>query len=63
MEPEEKARQNIDKLLESAGWKVQDYDQMNLGAAFGAGRARGESGREGACAGQEVIPTDGDRVT
>lgn len=35
MEPEEKARQNIDKLLEAAGWKVQDYDQMNLGAGFG----------------------------
>jgi type I restriction enzyme R subunit len=35
MEPEEKARQNIDKLLEAAGWKVQDYNQMNPGAAFG----------------------------
>ncbi|MBC8449501.1 MAG: N-6 DNA methylase [Chloroflexi bacterium] len=30
MKPEEKARQRIDDLLEAAGWRVQDRDQMNL---------------------------------
>jgi type I restriction enzyme R subunit len=35
MKPEEKARQNIDKLLEMAGWKLQDLKELNLGASFG----------------------------
>ena len=35
MNPEEKARQNIDKLLEAAGWAVQDKKDLNLGAALG----------------------------
>ena len=35
MQPEDKARQNIDRLLEAAGWKVQDYKELNLGAALG----------------------------
>jgi len=35
MKPEEKARQNIDQLLEQAGWKVQDYRELNLGASLG----------------------------
>ncbi len=35
MTPEEKARKNIDKLLEAAGWVVQDYRDLNLGAALG----------------------------
>ncbi|MEA1957731.1 MAG: hypothetical protein U9N01_05190 [Euryarchaeota archaeon] len=35
MKPEEKARQNIDRLLESAGWTVQDISELNLGAFFG----------------------------
>jgi type I restriction enzyme R subunit len=35
MKPEEKARQEIDQLLEKAGWKVQDYRELNLGASFG----------------------------
>ena len=33
--PEERARENIDRLLESAGWKLQDYDDFNLGAGIG----------------------------
>ena len=33
--PEEIARQQIDQLLESAGWHVQDYAQLNLGAGRG----------------------------
>lgn len=35
MMPEEKARQEIDGLLEMAGWAVQDYDQLSLGASLG----------------------------
>ena len=35
MKPEEKARQNIDRLLTAAGWTIQDREQMNLGAAQG----------------------------
>jgi type I restriction enzyme M protein len=35
MKPEEKARQNIDKLLEAAGWAVQDYKNLNFSASQG----------------------------
>jgi type I restriction enzyme, R subunit len=35
MTPEEEARQEIDTLLEAAGWQVQDYKNLNLGAALG----------------------------
>jgi type I restriction enzyme R subunit len=35
MKPEEKARQQIDLLLEKAGWKIQDYRELNLGASLG----------------------------
>ena len=35
MTPEEEARKEIDKLLDAAGWKVQDYRDLNLGAALG----------------------------
>lgn len=35
MKPEERARQNIDQLLNKAGWQVQDYRELNLGASFG----------------------------
>jgi len=35
MKPEEKARQKIDKLLELAGWTIQDYNELNLSASFG----------------------------
>lgn len=35
MKPEEKARQQIDRLLEAAGWCVQDYNKLNLSAAKG----------------------------
>jgi type I restriction enzyme R subunit len=33
--PEEKARQNIDILLEDAGWVIQDYEDLNLGESLG----------------------------
>ena len=33
--PEEKARQQIDKLLEGAGWTIQDYPEFNLGTSLG----------------------------
>ncbi len=35
MTPEEKARQKIDQLLNAAGWKVQDYRELNLSSALG----------------------------
>ena len=35
MAPEEKAREEIDQLLKEAGWAVQDYGDINLGAALG----------------------------
>jgi type I restriction enzyme, R subunit len=33
--PEEKAREIIDRLLNAAGWKVVDCDQVNIHAARG----------------------------
>jgi len=33
--PEELARSNIDRLLNAAGWEVQDYARLNLGASLG----------------------------
>lgn len=35
MTPEERAREQIDSLLFSAGWSVQNYKQLNLGASLG----------------------------
>lgn len=35
MEPEQKARENIDNLLAQAGWSIQDMDKINLGASLG----------------------------
>jgi type I restriction enzyme R subunit len=35
MKPEEKAREKIDKLLEAAGWVIQDFENLNLGASLG----------------------------
>ena len=35
MDPEKKARQNIDQLLTRAGWAIQDRKQMNLGESPG----------------------------
>ena len=35
MKPEEKARQNIDRLLTTAGWTIQDREQMNRGESLG----------------------------
>lgn len=35
MKPEEKARQQIDQMLEAAGWKNQDLRDINLGASLG----------------------------
>ena len=36
MTPEEKARQQIDQLLDSAGWKIQNLRELNLGASTGS---------------------------
>jgi type I restriction enzyme R subunit len=35
MKPEEEARKKIDLLLERAGWQIQDYKGLNLGAGVG----------------------------
>lgn len=35
MTPEEEARLKIDELLTAAGWSVQDYKDINLGASLG----------------------------
>jgi len=35
MTPEEEARQEIDRLLVAGSWQVQDYKDLNLGAALG----------------------------
>jgi len=35
VEPEEQARQKIDEMLRETGWVIQDYSQLNLGAAKG----------------------------
>ncbi len=35
MGPEDKARAEIDRQLEAAGWVLQDKDQLNLGAGLG----------------------------
>lgn len=35
MKPEEEAREIIDDLLSEAGWTIQDYRRLNLGASLG----------------------------
>lgn len=35
MKPEERARQKIDVLLKLAGWTIQNYEDLNLGASLG----------------------------
>ena len=35
MKPEDSARKNIDRQLEAAGWRIQDRENLNLGAAPG----------------------------
>ena len=33
--PEQISRENIDKMLELSGWKIQDLNEMNLGKGIG----------------------------
>ena len=35
MTAEQQARRNIDKMLEAAGWHVQNHAEHDTGAAFG----------------------------
>ena len=35
MRPEERARRNIDQLLELSGWEIQDYKELNLTSSLG----------------------------
>ena len=41
--PEAEARKEIDKLLEAAGWTLQDYGALNLGASLPRERTDDES--------------------
>ena len=43
--PEALARKNIDRLLTSAGWIVQDYKSINLGAGMGVAVREFPTGR------------------
>ena len=45
MTPEAKARLAIDERLQQAGWLLQDYKQLNLGAGPGMARIRAERER------------------
>jgi hypothetical protein len=36
--PEDKAREDIDRMLERAGWDVQDIDHINIQAHQGVAR-------------------------
>jgi len=36
LQPEQQAREQIDKMLAAAGWAVQDYDDANLSPPGGA---------------------------
>jgi type I restriction enzyme R subunit len=35
MNPEDEARQNIDKMLGESGWVIQDFKNFDLSAGFG----------------------------
>ena len=35
MTPEQRARRNIDNMLEAAGWRIQNYADRDTGAALG----------------------------
>ena len=35
MDPEEQAREKIDKMLEASGWVIQNYRDFDLSAGFG----------------------------
>jgi len=48
LKPEEKARQVIDAHLETAGWVIQDYQELNLGAALGVAVREFPLGRDSA---------------
>ena len=43
--PETLARKNIDRLLTSAGWIVQDFKHLNLGAGIGVAVREFPTGR------------------
>ena len=43
MRPEERARRTIDQMLEDAGWRVQNRDELNLAASVNGGVALREA--------------------
>ena len=46
MTPEDRARENIDRLLHAAGWTLQDKDDFNRKAAVGVARRHFQMGSE-----------------
>ena len=46
MTPEDKAREDIDALLEAAGWVLQDKDQQNRNAALGVAMRHFQLGKD-----------------
>jgi len=48
LKPEQKARQVIDSHLETAGWIILDYKELNLGAALGVAVREFPLGRDSA---------------
>lgn len=46
MTPEQKAREDIDRLLSEAGWHLQDKDQQNRNAALGVAMRHFQLGKE-----------------
>lgn len=47
VEPEAEARKKIDEMLKETGWVIQDYSQINLGAAKGVAVREFPIGKEG----------------
>lgn len=48
VEPEAQARQNIDKLLEAAGWTIQNKNEINLSASLGIAVREFQLGKDAA---------------
>ena len=46
MRPEEKARRNIDHLLELSGWEIQDFKELNLTSSLGVAISKFPLGKD-----------------
>jgi len=56
LKPEEGARKKIDALLELAGWKIQDYKDLNLGSGVGVAARTGEIAYDGKVTFYDALP-------